>query len=71
MNMETLDDDLEPEYDFSTFKVRKVGEGRKLINQIRLDVDVARVFPDSDSVNEALRFLIRVTNNHKAELQTK
>lgn len=69
--METLDDDLEPEYDFSTFKVRKVGEGRKLINQIRLDVDVARVFPDSDSVNEALRFLIRVTNNHKAELQTK
>ena len=71
MNMETLNDDLEPEYDLSTFKVRKVGEGRKLMNQILLDVDVARVFPDSDSVNEALRFLIRITNNHKTELQSK
>ena len=69
--METLNDDLEPEYDLSTFKVRKVGEGRRLMNQIRLDVDVARVFPDSDSVNEALRFLIRVTKEHQLDMAVK
>jgi hypothetical protein len=29
---------------------------------IVLDADVARVFPDSDAVNEALRFLIRAVH---------
>lgn len=71
MNMDTLNDELKPEYDLSTFKVRKIGEGRKLMNQIQLDVDVAKVFPDSDSVNKALRFLIRITKQHEAELTTK
>ena len=70
MNTENLNDELEPEYDFSTLKVRKVGAGRKLLqeNQIMLDVDVAKVFPDSESVNQALRFLIRVTAEHQTEL---
>ena len=47
---------------FQKLKVRKVGAGRKLLqeNQITLDVDVAKVFPDSEAVNQALRFLIRV-----------
>ena len=52
-------------------RVRKVGEGRKLLNQIQLDVDVAKVFPTSESVNEALRFLIRVTKTHETELTHK
>jgi hypothetical protein len=36
-----------------------------------LDVDVARVFPDSAAVNEALRFLIRITEQNKTELPSK
>lgn len=70
MNTENLNDELEPEYDFSKLKVRKVGAGRKLLqeNAITLDVDVAKVFPDSESVNQALRFLIRVTAEHRTEL---
>ena len=71
MNTENLNDELEPEYDFSKLKVRKVGAGRKLLqeNQITLDVDVAKVFPDSESVNQALRFLIRITREHQPELK--
>ena len=71
MNTENLNDELEPEYDFSKLKVRKIGAGRKLLqeNQIMLDVDVAKVFPDSESVNQALRFLIRVTKENQLELK--
>lgn len=71
MNTELLNDDLEPEYDLKSLTVRKVGEGRRLMNQIQLDVDVAKVFPDSQSVNEALRFLMRITEQHKGELTHK
>jgi hypothetical protein len=68
MDMENLNDELEPEYDLSKLKVRKVGAGRKLLqeNQITLDTDVAKVFPDSEAVNQALRFLI--TKEHQPEL---
>ena len=71
MDKENLNDELEPEYDLSKLKVRKVGEGRKLLqeNQITLDVDVAKVFPDSESVNQALRFLIRVTKEKQMEVK--
>lgn len=41
------------------------------MNQIRLDLDVGRVFPDSESVNETLRFLIGITEQHRMELPTK
>lgn len=71
MNKDTLNDDLKPEYNLKSLKVRKIGEGRKLLNQIHLDVDVARVFPDSQAVNEALRFLIRITKEHRTELTHK
>jgi len=66
-----MNDELKNEYDLSELKVRGVGEGRKLLNQIQLDVDVAKVFPDSDSVNKALRFLIRITKQHQSELSSK
>ena len=70
MNTEDLNEELDPEYDLSKLKVRKVGEGRKLLqeNQITLDVDVAKIFPDSESVNQALRFLIRITKENQIEL---
>jgi hypothetical protein len=31
---------------------------------VRLEPDVAQVFPDAESVNEALLFLIRVTKDN-------
>lgn len=71
MSTENMNDDLKPEYDFTQYKVRRVGEGRRLMNQIKLDVDVARVFPDSDAVNEALRTLIRLTEKSRFELPAK
>jgi len=71
MSTDILKDDLKPEYDLSTFKVRRIGEGRTLMNQIQLDVDVARVFPNSEAVNEALRFLIRITEQNRSELPSK
>lgn len=37
--------------------------GEKLI---RLETDVAKIFPDSNAVNEALRFLIRITAEHQS-----
>jgi len=70
MNTENLNDELEPQYDLSAVKVRKIGEGRRLLqeNAVLLDVDVAKVFPDSDAVNQALRFLIRITREHQPDL---
>lgn len=71
MNKENLNDELNPEYDQTKMSVRKVGKGRKLLNQIQLDGDVAKAFPDSQSVNQALRFLIRITKTHQTELTNK
>ena len=54
--------ELRPEYDLRSLRVRKLGPGRKDFGgTIRLEPDVAEIFPDADSVNEALRFLIRIT----------
>jgi hypothetical protein len=60
-----LDDELRPEYDLSQLKggVRgKYAERcRAGSNVVVLAPDVARVFPNEDAVNEALRLLIRIT----------
>ena len=59
--------ELRPEYDLSSLRVRKLGPGRKSFGDtIRLEPDVAEVFPDANSVNEALRFLIRITREKQA-----
>ena len=59
-----MEDDLRPEYDLSKLKngVRgkyalKYKEGTNLI---LLEPDVAEVFKDNESVNEALRLLIKI-----------
>ncbi len=61
-----IDDKLRPEYDLRSLRVRKVGSGRKSFGgvNIRLEPDVAEMFPDSEAVNEALRFLIRITKQN-------
>ena len=62
-----MDDELRPEYDLRSLRVRKVGPKRRGFREqsIQLEPDVAAVFPDSESVNEALRFRIRITREHK------
>ena len=65
-----LNDDLRPEYDLHNLRVRKLGPGRKSFGDtVRLEPDVAQIFPDAESVNEALRFLIRVTKDKESSLQ--
>jgi hypothetical protein len=63
----SMDGELRPEYDLKSLRVRKVGPKRKTFGSlsVRLDPDVAELFPDSESVNEALRFLIRITREHQ------
>ena len=61
-----IEDELQPEYDLRSLRLRKVGSGRKSFGgvNIRLEPDVAEIFPDSEAVNEALRFLIRITKQN-------
>ena len=67
-NENEIGDELRPEYDLRSLRVRRLGPGRKSFggSVIRLEPDVAKIFPDADSVNEALRFLIRITKEKKA-----
>jgi hypothetical protein len=63
-----MNGELRPEYDLRSLRVRKLGPGRKSFGGVvRLEPDVAEVFPDAESVNEALRFLIRVAKETKPE----
>jgi len=63
-----MEDDLRTEYDLKNLRVRKLGPERKCFGSttVRLEPDVAEMFPDADAVNEALRFLIRVTQQNQA-----
>lgn len=68
-----IKDNLRPEYDLKQLRVRRLGRERKsFANQtIRLEPDVAEVFPNADSVNEALRFLIKILQqNQESFLKT-
>ena len=70
---ETEADELRPEYDLSQLKRRVRGKYveryREGTNLVLLAPDVAEAFPDADSVNEALRFLIRVTRENRPDLR--
>jgi hypothetical protein len=71
MKKDKLEDELRPEYDLSTLRVRKLGPGRKSFGDvIKLESDVAAAFPNADAVNEALRFLIRVAKENQANLRS-
>ena len=65
-----MDDELRPEYDFRSLRVVARGPGRKPPHEITVHLapDVAETFPDSGSVNEALRFLIRIA---KGQMNTR
>lgn len=59
---EEMEDELRPEYDFSQMHIIARGNGRKLPEEIivTLEPDVAKKFPTSEAVNEALRLIIKV-----------
>lgn len=63
-----MEDDLRTEYDLTSLRVRRLGPGRKSFGgtTVRLEPDVAEIFPNADAVNEALRFLIRVMQDNQA-----
>lgn len=64
-------DELLPEYefDYSKSKPNRFGEKyNQMQRTVVLDSDIADDFPSSESVNEALRFIVRITKEHKAEL---
>ena len=57
-----LDDDLRPEYDFDFSKGERGRYYKRLLkegsNIVVLEPDVAKAFPDSAAVNNALRSLV-------------
>jgi len=61
----SVEDEFRPEYDFRTLPIVARGPKRQRPGQakIQLAPDVAKSFPDSDSVNEALRLLIRIAKD--------
>jgi hypothetical protein len=60
------DGDLLDEYDFSKGVRGKYAERyREGTNIVKLDDDVAAMFPDAKSVNEALRALGKIIQQHE------
>lgn len=63
------EDELRAEYDFS--QLRGGGRGkyaerfREGTNLVLLDPDVARAFPDDESVNDALRLLMQIAGRQR------
>lgn len=67
-------EEIQPEYtlDYSKAKPNRFAEKYQQTQRtVVLDSDVAENFPSAESVNEALRFLVRVTQEKKTDLQTK
>ena len=62
-----MEDELRSEYDLKSLRIRKLGPGRKNFGgtTVRLEPDVAEIFPDANAVNEALRFLIKVMHKNQ------
>ena len=60
------DPDLLDEYDFSEgVRGKYTQRYREGTNIVRLDDDVAKIFPDAESVNAALRALGKIIDQHQ------
>lgn len=66
-----MDDELRPEYDFSKLIVVARGAGRRKpsVTTVVLAPDVAKLFPTSEAVNEALRLLARVAQESETRIE--
>lgn len=68
-DVDELEDELRPEYDFSKMvggvRGKYVERYRTGTNLVLLEPDVAQAFPTDASVNEALRLLIQIAQRQK------
>jgi len=66
----STDDELRPEYDLSQLqggvRAKYAQRYKQGTNLVLLDPDVADAFPTEDSVNEALRLLMRIAETQLA-----
>ena len=70
--MQNNKEELLPEYDLDYKKSkpnRFAAKYEKMQRTVVLDDDIAESFPSAESVNEALRFLVRITKENQASLQ--
>lgn len=59
-------------FDYKEARSNRFAEGfKKGTSIVNIESDVAEAFPDSESVNEALRTLIRITERHRSEFPAK
>ncbi|MFS8117984.1 MAG: hypothetical protein ACMG55_05765 [Microcoleus sp.] len=69
--VDELEDELRPEYDFSKMaggvRGKYVERYRTGTNVVLLDPDVAKAFPTNASVNEALRLLLQIAQRQQPE----
>ncbi len=67
-NSDELTDELREEYDFSQMaggvRGKYAAQCQKGTKLVMLEPDVAKVFPDAKSVNEALRALAKIIQQH-------
>ena len=64
--MKTNDVDMLEEYDFSKgIRGKYAKEYKKGSNVVILEPEISEEFPTSESVNEALKYLVKIINNHK------
>jgi hypothetical protein len=67
-------DEMLPEYnlDYSQAKPNRfAAKYQQTQRTVVLDSDVAENFPSAESVNEALRFLVRITKENQSSQQNK
>jgi len=61
-----MDDDLLPEYDFTQMTVVARGKSRNHNPlTVKIEPDVAEMFPDSGAVNEGLRLLMSLLEQNQ------
>jgi hypothetical protein len=67
--VDELEDELRPEYDFSKMaggvRGKYVERYRAGTNLVLLDPDIAKAFPTDASVNEALRLLLQIAKRQQ------
>ena len=68
-NVDELEDELRPEYDFSAMgngvRGKYVDRYRVGTNLVLLDPEIAKAFPTDASVNEALRLLLQIAQRQQ------
>lgn len=67
--VDELEDELRPEYDFSKMvggvRGKYIERYRAGTNLVLLDPDIAKAFPTDASVNEALRLLLQIAQRQQ------